>query len=221
MTGIALRSDEFMAIFQITHQGLELSNAQLLSIGASSTEVALLAGSAGDVRKLMSDVSRIRIEVAADLESANAPTVGREDATGTPTIWVSEATANLWGRLAEYVIQASSPRELSLRTGYEQIDLRRAAARIADLTQLMLWTSVVINPEGITRIYQGAPPNLSGVRLREVVLGVEGPEMRVRLDLPAYPAQPPRKWAAQGFNTVQIEFAFGGLRSITLASVRM
>ncbi|MFF7751331.1 Imm50 family immunity protein [Streptomyces sp. NPDC007971] len=72
------------------------------------------------------------------------------------------------------------------------------------------------NPEGINRIYQGAPPSLSGIRLHQVVLGRDGPEMRVRLDLPDYPARPPRKWAAQGFNTVQIELAFGGLRSITL-----
>ncbi|MFF7747925.1 Imm50 family immunity protein [Streptomyces sp. NPDC007971] len=80
----------------------------------------------------------------------------------------------------------------------------------------MSWTSFVVNPEGITRIFQNAPPSLSGVRLHEVVLHKEGPQMRVRLDLPAYPAQPPRQWAAQGFNTVQIELAFSGLRSITL-----
>ncbi|TVZ95334.1 Imm50 family immunity protein [Streptomyces sp. BK340] len=48
------------------------------------------------------------------------------------------------------------------------------------------------------------------------MLGREGSETGVRPDLPDYPAQPPRKWAAQGFNTVQIELVFGGLRSITL-----
>ncbi|MFF7751332.1 hypothetical protein ACFZCP_19205 [Streptomyces sp. NPDC007971] len=137
MTGVTLRSDEFRALFQIIHQGLELSDAQLLNIGTSSAEVASLATSAGEVRRLMSDVSQVRIEVAADLESADSPAVGREDVTGTPTMWVSEATGNLWGRLAEYVIQASSPRELFLRTGYEHVDLGRAAARLADLASPM------------------------------------------------------------------------------------
>ncbi|MEW2318754.1 Imm50 family immunity protein [Streptomyces bauhiniae] len=33
---------------------------------------------------------------------------------------------------------------------------------------------------------------------------------------PAVPAEPPRKWAAQGFNTVWIELAFSGLSALTL-----
>jgi len=36
------------------------------------------------------------------------------------------------------------------------------------------------------------------------------------VDLPSYPDQPPRKWVAQGFNTVRIEFSLSGLRAITL-----
>lgn len=80
----------------------------------------------------------------------------------------------------------------------------------------MSWASFLHNPEGISAIYGGAPPELSRVRVHEVVLQVDGPTLKVRLDLPRYPDQPPRKWAAQGFNTVQVEISLGGLRAIAL-----
>jgi len=80
----------------------------------------------------------------------------------------------------------------------------------------MKWTSLLHNPEGISAVYHGNPPDLSAVRVKEVVLHEDGPTLKVRLDLPEYPAQPPRKWLMQGFNTVQIEIAFSGLRSVSV-----
>ncbi|WP_405991253.1 Imm50 family immunity protein [Streptomyces sp. NBC_00986] len=80
----------------------------------------------------------------------------------------------------------------------------------------MTWTSLVQNPEGITSVYQGSPPELLDVHVHEVCLHRDGPALRVRLDLPSYPENPPRKWAAQGFNTVQIEVTFSGLREVKL-----
>ncbi|MFI7011634.1 Imm50 family immunity protein [Streptomyces sp. NPDC050145] len=80
----------------------------------------------------------------------------------------------------------------------------------------MRWTSLLHNPEGITAVYQGTPPDLRSVRLHEAALMTEGPTLKLRLDLPAYPARPPRKWADQKFNTVQVEISFSGLHSISL-----
>ena len=80
----------------------------------------------------------------------------------------------------------------------------------------MTWTSLVENPEGITSVYQGSPPELLDVHVHEVCLHRDGPALRVRLDLPSYPEIPPKKWAAQGFNTVQIEITFSGLREVEL-----
>ncbi|MBL1081232.1 hypothetical protein JK359_04445 [Streptomyces actinomycinicus] len=80
----------------------------------------------------------------------------------------------------------------------------------------MPWTSLVRNPEGLEAVYQGDPPDLSGVRVHEVALHEDGPTLRIRLDLPRYPDQPPRKWAVQGFNTVQVEISMGNLHAITL-----
>ncbi|MEV3853734.1 Imm50 family immunity protein [Streptomyces sp. NPDC050095] len=84
----------------------------------------------------------------------------------------------------------------------------------------MRWTSLLHNPEGVNAVYQGNPPDLRGVRVHEVTLQVEGPTLKLRLDLPEYPDRPPRKWAVQKFNTVQIEISFSGLRSVSLGGFK-
>ncbi|MEV5613631.1 Imm50 family immunity protein [Streptomyces sp. NPDC052225] len=84
----------------------------------------------------------------------------------------------------------------------------------------MRWTSLLHNPEGINALYQGNPPELCGVRVHEVTLQTQGPTLKLRLDLPEYPAQPPRKWADQKFNTVQVEVSFSGLRSASLTGFK-
>ncbi|MBQ0848681.1 hypothetical protein J8N05_10720 [Streptomyces sp. BH-SS-21] len=73
------------------------------------------------------------------------------------------------------------------------------------------------NPDGINSIYQGSPPRLEGVHIHEVGLSREGPLLRVRFDLPDYPAHAPRAWQLQGFNTVQVELGFGGLRGVEIS----
>lgn len=40
--------------------------------------------------------------------------------------------------------------------------------------------------------------------------------LKLRLDLPEYPADAPKKWVSQGFNTVQLEIGLGGVRDVTL-----
>ncbi|MDN3265459.1 Imm50 family immunity protein [Streptomyces sp. CSDS2] len=80
----------------------------------------------------------------------------------------------------------------------------------------MSWTYALKNPHGIRTLYQGSPPPLNRVLVHEVALNQDGPTLRLRIDLSRYPAQPPQKWVAQGFNTVQVEITFGGVRTITL-----
>ncbi|OIK06865.1 Imm50 family immunity protein [Streptomyces monashensis] len=80
----------------------------------------------------------------------------------------------------------------------------------------MSWTSLLHNPEGITSVYQGNPPDLVGVHLHEAVLRTDGPTLTLRLDLARYPEQPPLKWAVQRFNTTQVEISFSGIREIVI-----
>ncbi|MFK4111712.1 Imm50 family immunity protein [Streptomyces sp. NPDC002176] len=78
------------------------------------------------------------------------------------------------------------------------------------------WTSLIHNPQGITAVYGGDPPPLSHVRIREVSLREDGPTLALRFDLPVFPDNAPRKWVAQHFNTVQLEIEFGGIHSLVI-----
>jgi hypothetical protein len=80
----------------------------------------------------------------------------------------------------------------------------------------VLWTSALVDATAIERIFGGEPPELRNTRVHEVTLSRDGPQVIVRIDLPAYPAVPPTKWQSEGFNTVQAEITFVGARGISL-----
>jgi hypothetical protein len=52
--------------------------------------------------------------------------------------------------------------------------------------------------------------------VHDVTVSRDGPQVTIRIDLPAYPAAPPAKWQREGFNTVQAEITFVGAREISL-----
>ncbi|MET8198029.1 Imm50 family immunity protein [Micromonospora taraxaci] len=83
----------------------------------------------------------------------------------------------------------------------------------------MGWIDAATNPQGIMEIFGDDTPPLVGVSLHEVIVGRDGPTLRLRLDLPTYPASPPVKWKRGGFNTVQVELLFGGLTELSLRGV--
>ncbi|WP_433310994.1 Imm50 family immunity protein [Micromonospora sp. CA-269861] len=83
----------------------------------------------------------------------------------------------------------------------------------------MSWIDLVTNPQGLREIFPEGPPPLSGVSLHGLVVEREGPTLRLRLDLPAYPADPPARWHRAGFNTVQIELLFGGVSELRLVGI--
>ncbi|MCC3769522.1 Imm50 family immunity protein [Streptomyces sp. UNOC14_S4] len=79
-----------------------------------------------------------------------------------------------------------------------------------------MWTDLLVDSRGIERIYSGRPPELESVRLHEVGLDREGPALRLRFDLPDFPADPPKKWTALSHDTIQIELLLGGLHGVAL-----
>ncbi|MFI6258726.1 Imm50 family immunity protein [Micromonospora zamorensis] len=83
----------------------------------------------------------------------------------------------------------------------------------------MSWVDLVTNPQGLREIFPEGPPSLSGVSLYGLVVEREGPTLRLRLDLPAYPADPPARWLRAGFNTVQVELLFGGVSELRLVGI--
>ncbi|MEW1589103.1 Imm50 family immunity protein [Micromonospora vinacea] len=83
----------------------------------------------------------------------------------------------------------------------------------------MSWVDLVTNPQGLRKIFPEGPPPLSGASLHGLVVEREGPTLRLRLDLPAYPANPPATWLRGGFNTVQVELLFGGVSELRLVGI--
>jgi hypothetical protein len=67
------------------------------------------------------------------------------------------------------------------------------------------WLDAVDDPRGVRAIYGDDVPPLTAVPVHEVCLHRDGPRLVLRLDLPRYPRDPPAKWTAQGFDTVQIQ----------------
>ncbi|MEU1147094.1 Imm50 family immunity protein [Streptomyces sp. NPDC005863] len=49
---------------------------------------------------------------------------------------------------------------------------------------------------------------------RSSSLDRDGPRLGLRLDLPEYPAVAPKKWQVHGYDTVQVELVFSGLRDV-------
>lgn len=79
------------------------------------------------------------------------------------------------------------------------------------------WLDTLHNPQGITSIYGDAIPTLNAVDLHEICLHRDGPDVVFRFDLPEYPSDPPRKWAAQGFNTVQVRLQLVAVTELSIA----
>ncbi|SBT38145.1 Imm50 family immunity protein [Micromonospora auratinigra] len=83
----------------------------------------------------------------------------------------------------------------------------------------MSWLDLVTNSHGLRQIFHGQAPALDGVDLHEISVGREGPTLRIRFDLRAFPADPPVKWRRSGFNAVQVELLFGGVSALSLQGV--
>ncbi|MGW7350324.1 Imm50 family immunity protein [Streptomyces sp. NPDC054784] len=83
----------------------------------------------------------------------------------------------------------------------------------------MDWTILLEGATAIHAIYGDHTPRLDAVSLHEVSLAREGPQLTLRMDLAEYPSSPPSKWAAQGFDTVQIQIDLFGLQSVCLENL--
>ncbi|MGK5678848.1 Imm50 family immunity protein [Actinoplanes sp. URMC 104] len=80
------------------------------------------------------------------------------------------------------------------------------------------WTKALGNPEGLLAVYEGVPPELTGVSVHELTIGRDGPSVTVTFDLPG-PANPPAKWARAGFDTVQVRLRLFGVADLELRGI--
>ncbi|MGJ7414467.1 Imm50 family immunity protein [Streptomyces cinereoruber] len=80
----------------------------------------------------------------------------------------------------------------------------------------MSWTSLLVDPSGIERIYDGRVPDLRRLNLHSVEFNREGPSLLLKFDMPSYPENPPAKWKKQGFNVVQVTIGLSGVKNSKL-----
>jgi hypothetical protein len=78
------------------------------------------------------------------------------------------------------------------------------------------WLDVLSDAGPVHGVYGDDVPPLTGVVLHEISLHRDGPRATLRFDLPVFPSQPPRKWAAQGFNTAQVQLMLVGINELRL-----
>ncbi|WP_374250829.1 Imm50 family immunity protein [Micromonospora sp. R77] len=79
------------------------------------------------------------------------------------------------------------------------------------------WVDLLLEPRGIRAIYGEDPPTLTAVDLHDLVLHRDGPRATLRLDLAQFPRKPPKKWADQGFNVVQVQLTLVDVQHLSIA----
>jgi hypothetical protein len=79
----------------------------------------------------------------------------------------------------------------------------------------MSWLDTVLNDRGVLAVF-GQAPSLRSVDVRDLFFDPYGPTIELTFALSDYPADPPKKWAAQGFTTAVLALSF-----IVLSEVRL
>lgn len=118
-------------LFQIAKEFRSLPDLGLTAIGVGSKDVDQLLDLVRSIRRRMEGASRIQLNVDVDEATTPLPSVSITGSAGsnTPVTIQGSVTGRLlaaWDRLSEAVIVSLGPRELFLRTGYEEAEIRQA-----------------------------------------------------------------------------------------------
>jgi Immunity protein 50 len=79
----------------------------------------------------------------------------------------------------------------------------------------MTWLDTVVNDRGVLAVF-GRAPSLASIDVRDLFFDPYGPQIRLTFALHDYPADPPGKWAAQGFTTAVLALSFIALSEVRL-----
>ena len=71
----------------------------------------------------------------------------------------------------------------------------------------MSWVENLDDVRPIRAVFGETVALSNEINVHDVVIHRDGPEVRLRFDLEAFPSDPPRKWLVDGFNTVQVDLS--------------
>ncbi|MFD4354299.1 Imm50 family immunity protein [Nocardia sp. NPDC058518] len=83
----------------------------------------------------------------------------------------------------------------------------------------MSWVDALHEPRSIRGVFGAFTPSLDGVVLHEIRLHRDGPSVYLRFDFREFPTDPPRKWGAVGYNTVQVELCLYAVESVEVSEL--
>lgn len=133
---LRLSLEQFEMLFQVTKEFRSLSDMQLAAIGVEVKDVDRLLEFVRSMRRRMEGASRIQISVVFDEAMASkSPVLIREspELDAASFAMHGAVTGQLlaaWGRLSEAAILSLGPRELFLRTGYDEEEIRQVTNQL-------------------------------------------------------------------------------------------
>jgi Immunity protein 50 len=80
----------------------------------------------------------------------------------------------------------------------------------------MTWLDTVEDDRGVLAVF-GQAPSLESIDVQGVSLHHNGPRIVLAFALRDYPADPPKKWVAQGFTVAQMSLSLVDVRDVRLA----
>lgn len=130
---ILLDLPQFEAIFQVVHQLPNFHPSRLADQGCTPADLDYLIAVVGSIQGILEGASRVRIIDSAEEAEGLSPTQaslvevqeGGRSVIEVQTI-VPQRISALWQRLSEFVASSLGSRELALRTGYGQEEIRGA-----------------------------------------------------------------------------------------------
>lgn len=81
------------------------------------------------------------------------------------------------------------------------------------------WVDNLTDRRAVDAVFTDGPPSIDRIDLHAFQVDRDGPVLIVRFDLDDFPANPPAKWRAGGYNVAQLTLRLAGLESFSAQGV--
>jgi ribonuclease BN (tRNA processing enzyme) len=130
--GLCLSPEQFKVLFQVAKELHSLPDLRLAAIDVVPEHVDHLLKLIRAIKERMLGVSRIELDIDSRESTASVPSFSmresaEEDASIMIRVTITGRLLAAWGRLTEATVLSLGPRELFLRTGYDESEIRQVA----------------------------------------------------------------------------------------------